>query len=152
MSRRYKKLALLFVAASVSGFVGIGAAARSGQAPPVCLGYEPKVVALTGVVKRVIAPGPPNYESVAKGDQAETIWVLHVEQPICVEADPTNESNSSESGVTDLQLIISNYGRYRSLLGKRVEVSGQLTHATTGHHHTAVLLAVEQMRLAPKAP
>jgi hypothetical protein len=122
-----------------------------GQAGLGCLAYEPRVVTLTGVVKRTVAPGPPNYESVAKGDRAETIWVLHLSEAVCVDADPTNESNTAETGVRDLQLIVDDYARYTSLLGKRVMVNGQLTHATTGHHHTAVLLAVEQMKRAPKA-
>ncbi len=115
-----------------------------------CLEYEPKVVALAGVVKRVVAPGPPNYESIARGDAKETIWVLHLERPVCVGADPANEANSAEPNVQELQLIVD-YGAYRGLLGRRVTVTSQLTHATTGHHHTAVLLAVESMKLAPKA-
>ena len=47
-----------------------------------------------------------------------------------------------ERNVTDIQLIISKeqYARCRSLVGKRVEVSGKLMHSITGHHHTKVLL------------
>ena len=126
---------------------------HSGTSQRQCLEYEPKVVALTGVVKRAVFPGPPNYESVARGDAVEKIWVLHLKRKICVLADSTNEINKREEGLRDLQLIVgdaNDYGKYKLLLGRRVTVTGQLTHAITGHHHTAVLLAIEGMKFTPK--
>ena len=118
-----------------------------------CLEYEPKVVALTGVIKRAVFPGPPNYENVARGDTPEEVWVLHLTRKVCVAADSTNEINTHEERLQNLQLIVgdaSDYRKYKSLLGRRVTVTGQLTHAITGHHHTAVLLAIEGMKYTSK--
>jgi hypothetical protein len=41
-----------------------------------CLAYEPAVVQLIGTISKKTFPGPPNYESIKKGDKPETYWVL----------------------------------------------------------------------------
>lgn len=108
-----------------------------------CLSYEPATVSLNGIIKRHTFPGPPNYESVAKGDQPEQVWVLHLSRPICISA---GSDFDTQSNVSDLQLVLvegqKQYDRYRSMLNKRVEVTGTLFQAQTGHHHTKVLLTV----------
>lgn len=38
-------------------------------------------VTLTGVVKYMIFPGPPNFFSVEKGDWEEPRWILEVDEP-----------------------------------------------------------------------
>ena len=111
------------------------------QAP--CHSYEPATVSLNGIIKRHIFPGPPNFESVKKGDQPEQVWVLHLSSPICVSA---SSDFDAQSNVSDFQLVLpegqKQYDRYRSLVGKRVEVTGALFQASTGHHHTKALLTV----------
>jgi hypothetical protein len=112
-----------------------------------CVQYEPDVVTLTGTIKQHTLPGAPNYESVAKGDTPERVWVLHLARRICVAA---NADSEKEENVSDLQLVLPDgqkqYRRYRSLLGRRVSVSGTLFHAQTGHHHTKVLLTVSDIK------
>ncbi len=34
-----------------------------------CLSYEPTEVRLTGTISRKTFPGPPNYQSIRKGDK-----------------------------------------------------------------------------------
>ena len=111
-----------------------------------CLTYERNLITLNGTIERKTLPGPPNYESVAKGDQPEVIWVLHLVKPICVTATGDWEE---EKNVVEVQLVFPEsrqYGRYESLVSQRVSVSGKLFHAHTGHHHTKVLLTVTGMR------
>ena len=107
-----------------------------------CVAYEPDTVSVTGTIKRRTFAGPPNYESVARGDQPEQVWVLRLARPICVSASGDQE----EKNVSDLQLVFTDaekdYQRYRSFVGRRVTVNGRLFHAHTGHHHTTVLLTV----------
>jgi hypothetical protein len=112
--------------------------------PPAqkCVSYEPEAVTLTGTIRRHTFPGPPNFESVAKGDQAERVWVLHLANPICVNASTDSEK---ETGVSDIQLVLTKYDK--SLVNRRVAVSGTLFHAETGHHHTKVLLTVNEIRI-----
>ncbi|HSE16279.1 MAG TPA: DUF4431 domain-containing protein [Pyrinomonadaceae bacterium] len=114
-------------------------------APQSCLSYEPDTVSLKGKIKRRTFAGPPNYESVAKGDRPERMWVLHLSRPICVSA---SGDRQEEKNVSDLQLVFKgaeDYRRYRSFVGKRATVDGTLFHAQTGHHYTPVLLTVTRI-------
>src|SRR5918911_1008652 len=106
-----------------------------------CLSYETDGVRLTGTISKKTFPGPPNYESIRKGDKPETYWILHLVKPICTTA---SGDNDAEKNVTDLQLILTEkqYTLYRKFIGKRARVTGKLSHATTGHHHTPVLMEV----------
>jgi hypothetical protein len=128
---------------SILLFVFLLAAQASGLAQK-CLSYEPAEVRLRGRVSRQTFPGPPNYENIKKGDKPETYWVLHLDTPICVAA---SADNDAESGVTDLQLILSpgELTRFKSFVRRRlsVRIVGRLSHAITGHHHTPVLLEVK---------
>ena len=110
-----------------------------------CVSYEPDAVVLKGTIRQHTFAGPPNYESVAKGDQAERVWVLHLAEPICVSASADWEQ---ETGVSDLQLVFANGRRQygKSLLGRNVAVNGTLFRAHTGHHHTKVLLTVNSIK------
>ena len=111
-----------------------------------CLSYEPAEVELTGRITRVTFPGPPNYESVRRGDQPEVSWVLVLARPVCVTGN-TDDINVAERRVTDLQLILTpeEYKQFRRFVGRRARVRGTLTHAHTGHHHTPVLLDVSSI-------
>jgi hypothetical protein len=106
-----------------------------------CLAYEPEAVQLIGKIHKQTFPGPPNYESIRKGDKPETYWVLHLPDTVCTQPSADNEG---EDNVTDLQLTLTpkQYALYRKFLGHRVNVKGKLSHAITGHHHTPVLMEV----------
>ena len=109
-----------------------------------CLSYEPDTVVLKGTIQRHTFAGPPNYESVAKGDQAERVWVLHLAEPICVSASSDWEK---ETGVSDVQLVFASRSGYdKSLSGRKVDVTGTLFQAHTGHHHTKVLITVSSIK------
>lgn len=121
-------------------FLFIPAAYASAQD---CLSYETDGVSLIGTISKKTFPGPPNYESIKKGDKPETYWILHLAKPICMTA---SGDNDAEANVTDLQLILtdSDYAIYRKVLRQKVSVNvrGKLSHAITGHHHTSVLIEV----------
>lgn len=106
-----------------------------------CLAYDPEVVQLIGTINRLTFPGPPNYESIRQGDKPETYWVLHLPDFVCTQP---SADNDGEYKVTDLQLILTRkqYALYRKFLGRRVNVTGKISHAITGHHHTPVLMEV----------
>lgn len=112
-----------------------------------CLSYEPAVVTLTGRITKHTFPGPPNYQSVRRGDAPEVTWVLHLTRPVCVERGQ-DEIDEAEANVTDVQLALEpvEYTRYRNLLNQAVVVRGKLFHSHTGHHHTKVLLDVNDIK------
>src|SRR5712692_911565 len=84
----------------------------SGPVAAQCLEYEPKVVSLSGTLVRETHPGPPNFESIARGDKPETIWVLRLKAAICVLA--ANEFDVKEDSEKEVQLALEpeQYKRY----------------------------------------
>jgi len=136
-----RHILLLAVVASAIGF----STPRSAAAQ--CLAYEPKVVRLSGVIVRETHPGRPNYESIANGDEPETIWVLKLKNAICVLA--SDDINVEADNEKEIQLVLEaeQYRRYRRLLGQRVTVSGKLFHSHTGHHHKTLLLKTDGIRM-----
>jgi hypothetical protein len=119
--------------------------------PNPCLAYEPSLVELTGTLERKNYPGPPNYESIEHGDAKETIWLLRLDRAACT-LDGASPSDHARLGLTSLQLVFVDaareYPQYRPLMGKRVVVRGTLFGAHTGHHHTDVLLIVNELKAA----
>ena len=111
-----------------------------------CLRCEPNVVTLKGTVYAKDFPGPPNYESIRRGDERMRYWILRLKKPICVEGDDFD--NARIANVRELQLVFrdaSFYSRYRRYVQRRVpiRVVGSLFHQQTGHHVTKILITVE---------
>jgi hypothetical protein len=109
-----------------------------------CLPYEPATVTLEGTMNRRVFPGPPNFESVASGDEKLMYWILRLKSPICVgSTEVTNEVDSFESRVLEVQIAPKDeqfYERNRQAVGKPVKVTGSLFHQHTGWHVTKVVL------------
>lgn len=123
--------------------------ALSGQ-NALCVKFQPAIVELTGVMKRHKFAGPPNYESVKRGDALEIYWLLHLQHPISVElSDPNDRFNEPKSSVTTLQILVKDYKTSKPLLNKRVKITGTLFSAVTGHHHTDVLIDAQKIEAAP---
>jgi hypothetical protein len=129
----------------------------TSRPPSSCLPREPENVALVGVIERATFAGPPNHGSIAKGDAKEPCWLLVLDRPVCVEA-KLNLSGDSEdkvySGVRKIQLVFDDgqaYRKYRDLVGRRVQATGGIFGAETGHHHTEVLLSVNDLSRAPRS-
>lgn len=110
--------------------------AASSAANAQCLPGQPAVVRLTGVLERVTFPGPPNYESVQDGDEAETYFVLRLPAQVCVRDDDQGVVSAAR-----LQLLLEpgQYDLFRLQLGKRITLPGELWPAETGHHHTPLM-------------
>jgi hypothetical protein len=96
-------------------------------------------VRLTGRLERRTYPGPPNYQSIAHGDSAETGFYLVLRRPICSDQ---SEDWAAQEDVRVVQLILQEAG-YRALrpqLGRTITLQGALVPAATGHAHAALLL------------
>jgi Domain of unknown function (DUF4431) len=115
-------------------------------AEEACVRYKPAVVQLLGRVFLRTFPGPPNYESIRKGDRAETQALLDLDQPVCVLADPKDTINSEDERDQRLvTLVLASGMKLASYVGARVRVDGTLFHAHTGHHRTPILVEVSRM-------
>ena len=114
-----------------------------GASSPACLSYYPAEVTLKGALRRQTFPGPPNFKSVAHGDESQTGFYLHLEDPVCtVSADETSADRYPVQDVPVVQLVLSSSG-YQALqpcIGRSIAVRGQLFASFTGHHHARLLL------------
>lgn len=108
-------------------------------------------VRLTGLVISRTYPGPPEYESIRKGDEPETYWLLALSKPVCVNEDKPN-FNPAYANIHKIQLVFPDekaYKKYRKLLGKRVVATGTLYAGFNVHHKTRVLLIVKTLERPP---
>jgi len=109
--------------------------------PSACARFEPAKEVIVGkLVRRTL--------------EGETGWYVALEKPLCVKGEPSDDINADDvSDVRLLQLVLMHdeYATDKDLVGKRVRVSGTLFTAHTGHHHTPVLITVEELTLASPA-
>lgn len=99
------------------------ASAPAAVADP-CLEYER--VSLSGTLVRQVYPGPPDYESVTKGDKPIFIWVLLLDRRVCViDRDPSYPRRYHER---EIQLVAEpqQLTQFQTLLGEKVIVNGKL--------------------------
>jgi len=91
-----------------AGLVAVGGTASAKEA---CLKYEPEIVKLVGVTTRHTFPGPPNYESVKKGDAPERYWLLRLPRPVCVR--PSNLADDTQGSVSSSPVPVTAPGSYQ---------------------------------------
>lgn len=112
--------------------------------------YEPKSVRLTGMIRTLKYPGPPNYESIKDGDAEEVGSYIILNKPIDIETLPKIQIGNDvfERNVRLIQLILRN-DEHRSKVeeGNYVSLTGTLSHALTGHHHARVLITIEKIEV-----
>jgi hypothetical protein len=116
-----------------------------------CLEYGP-VVTLEGRLSSRVFAGPPNYESIKRGDRKETAIILTLANATCTTATntPANTFDVAETDIREVQLVMTTPGHWKalkSLRGKPVVVTGTLFHAHTGHHRTKILITVTELNV-----
>jgi hypothetical protein len=136
-SERIKRITLL---AAV-----LGVLPQPGIAASHCVDYG--TAHLAGTLVRQTYPGPPDYESVTKGDEPRIIWVLQLDVRTCVYSDSTY---TIRYGEREVQLVLDSaqYAQYRKFLGKQLIVSGELIRGGARHEKRLVLV-VNEMTKAP---
>ena len=127
-------------------------ASFSSPARAQCLNYDPTVVTLTGTLSSHIFPGPPNYESIKRGDRKERAIILTLTTPACTTSnEPPQGLDDAEKNIREIQLVVTKSAHWKTVerrLGERVTITGTLFHSHTGHHRTKVLLDVASIRPA----
>ena len=117
-----------------------------GVAPSVpaveyaCLHYGP--IRLVGTIVRQTYAGPPDYESVTKGDEPQVIWLLQLDERVCVEASSRYPREPIQIEV-ELALTADQYKNYRHLLGHKVVATGELIHGGANYQKRLVLTAID---------
>ena len=109
-----------------------------------CLDYSPALVSVVGKLERRTYPGRPNYESVARGDEAETGFYLILRTGVCTNGVVGAGETEPKANVKLVQLILdqAGYDALRPRLGTTIRVEGKLFGQISGHHHAPLLLEV----------
>jgi hypothetical protein len=102
----------------------------SGSLAAHCLYYGD--VALSGRLVQQTYPGPPDFESVTRGDAPLTIWILQLDIGVCIISSSASYPNVYDE--REIQVVIGKdqyartapYAEYRYLLGKKISVTGRL--------------------------
>lgn len=104
-----------------------------------CLKYEPNIVKISGKLVELTFAGPPNYESIENGDDAETGYYLELSRSICTVAE---EDSDGFENIKLVQLVLdkSGYSSLRNKLNTSISIKGNLFAGDNGHHHASVLL------------
>lgn len=110
----------------------------SGHTFAACMKEGDKVT-LTGVIKKELFYGPPNFGEDKQTDEKLLYWILYPDTPLTCVADV---DDTADRWNKQIQLIISHddYQTKKSLLNTRVSVTGEIMLAQTGYHVTPVLL------------
>jgi hypothetical protein len=127
------------------GALSLSATAWPGLLAAQCLYYGD--VSLTGRLVQQTYPGPPDFESVTKGDKPLVIWLLQLDERICIESYSASYPNVYNE--REIQLVVGNdqyantagYAQYRHLLGKRIAVAGRLQPGGGKYEKPQVLAA-----------
>jgi hypothetical protein len=115
-------------------------------ASAACLHYDGNPVVLTGVVIERTFYGPPGYGESPKEDTRETQALLRLDVPLCVDATDPGVIYDRADNQHEITLL-PNWKHIEPYLGRRVEVTGTLSGALTGHHHTDVLMTVKRIKV-----
>ena len=100
-----------------------------------------KPVTVSGRLGRQIFAGPPNYESVARGDAEEAAFILELPRRLC--ADDGGEFIGPGDTFDRVQIAASTDAMGKVLsaaIGKKITVRGSAFGAHTGHHHAPLVL------------
>lgn len=128
-----------FFIAIVLALLGSGVAQAQD---PVCLSWD-QPVTLRGYIIDGVFPGPPEYESVNRGDARYTAQFLYLDAPICVSGSEAPEAEPIAS--TELvQLACSETQVTAEMRGQTAVLSGKLFAQHTGYHRTPALLQCSQ--------
>jgi hypothetical protein len=142
---------IMLLLASFAIPVSPGALARPGFADS-CYHYQPAPVSLTGRLVQRTLPGPPNYQSVARGDRPQLVDFLILDAPICTVADYKDSPNTDAfQGQDTIQVrrAAATWSAVRRLTGSRVVVTGTLSEWALGPDRTPVVIDPTDVRPLP---
>jgi len=131
MHRRSLAIAFAVIAAIANG-------QSRASAPAGCVAYDSDTVSLAGRVIRRVYAGRPGYESVARGDEPDTVLVLVLDGPLY----PVTTSFSRLTIASVKFNCTSPAKRFLSTLGQlgsRMTLRGTIEGAVWGWHHLPVV-------------
>ena len=89
--------------------------------------------------------GPPNYESIAKGDTEEKALILKLPKRICADDGEFIDGSTSFDRVQVSSGVLGVLSALNAAVGRRVTVRGKAFGAHTGHHHAPLVLFADKV-------
>lgn len=124
--------------------------------PSIALGEclkDGQKTSLSGTLQRVTYPGRPNFESIDRGDEPVTVFVIVPNAAPCVVAVSMEDDSSliDLGTVARFQLVLSSqqYREYAKWVGSPVRITGTVFQGITAHHYTRALVEVSSMSAGP---
>lgn len=108
---------------------------------------EPSISHLKGNLITRLYYGAPNYGENPESDDKEYPFILQLDEPIEVHVSSENDKLTIIE-TSEIQLVSMSDEHFKFLKShknERIEVSGELFEAFTGHHHTNVLLVIDDI-------
>jgi hypothetical protein len=91
-------------------------------------------------------PGPPNYESIARGDAEERAFILELPQETCIDDGGDFTDTEERFVMVQLGAVDETTGAaLHEAVGRRVRVSGEGFGAQTSHHHASLIMMVDEV-------
>ena len=90
-------------------------------------------------------PGPPNYESVAKGDAEEKALILELPRRLCANDGEFIDGTTKFDRVQVSSQIPALLDVLNAAVGRRVTVRGEAFGAHTAHHREPLVLFAEEV-------
>lgn len=118
MHRRSLAIAFAVIATIANG-------QSRASAPAGCVAYDSDTVSLAGRVIRRVYAGRPGYESVARGDEPDTVLVLVLDRPLYT---VTTVVFAAHDSVREVQLYVTRKDFLSTLgqLGSRMTLRGTI--------------------------
>lgn len=114
--------------------------------------YEPAITTLFGIIHIKDSPGPPNYNNSNKDHAKVTGYYVILDKNIDVQLPPIetpeNGMDEPEENIKTVQLVINHRSDWTKLKeNNHVRITSTLFHWFSGHHHTKVLMSVNEVKL-----
>jgi hypothetical protein len=144
MMKRVGLAAVAILAASVGGIVD--ARPMHSRSPCIDVRNERQPITLSGRLTLRSFPGSPNYESIAKGDEKERVFILQLPKRICL----TDGGQFGDPRTKFVEVHVSSdrdemIPVLRAGVGRRVRVTGTGFAAFDGHHHAPLVLMAQRV-------
>lgn len=141
----------MLLVASFTLLVAAGAPPLAGPGvADSCYHYRPAPVSLTGRLIQRTLPGPPNYQSIKRGDRPQVVDLLILDAPICTIPDYKDSPNTDAfqgQDTVQVRRAEATWREVRRLTGRRVMVSGTLAEWALGPDRTPVVIDPTAVRL-----
>lgn len=146
--RLMRLVAVLAVLASLT----VEAPAMAADAQKTCISLREAGAQATfsGILTLQLFAGPPNYESIAKGDAEERAFILELPSRRCADDGEFIGPNASFDRVQVSASDEAMLGVLKAAVGRTVTVRGEAFGAHTGHHHAALVLVADKATVVGK--